>query len=56
MIEDFIFHGDHLRVKLSAPGMNEIFVKAPARGARLPSKGVAVTLSWEPGAARAFVS
>lgn len=56
MIEDYIFHGDHLRVKLSAPGMHEIFVKAPARGAHLPAKGVAVTLSWEPGAARAFVS
>ncbi len=56
LIEDFIFHGDHLRVKLSAPGMNEIFVKAPARGARFPAKGVAVTLSWEPNAARAFVS
>ena len=55
MIEDFIFHGDHLRVKLSAPGMHEIIVKAPAR-ASFPSKGVAVTLSWEPAAARAFVS
>lgn len=56
LIEDFIFHGDHLRVKLSAPGMHEIIVKAPARGAQLPAKGVAVTLSWEPTAARAFVS
>ena len=55
MIEDFIFHGDHLRVKLSAPGMHEIIVKAPAR-ANFPTKGVAVTLSWEPAAARAFVS
>ena len=55
MIEDFIFHGDHLRVKLSAPGMHEIIVKAPAR-ANFPAKGVAVTLSWEPAAARAFVS
>lgn len=55
MIEDFIFHGDHLRVKLSAPGMHEIVVKAPAR-ASFPAKGVAVTLSWEPSAARAFVS
>jgi putative spermidine/putrescine transport system ATP-binding protein len=56
MIEDFIFHGDHIRVKLSAPGMNEIIVKAPARGMKFPAKGVAVTLSWEPAAARAFVS
>jgi len=56
LIEDFIFHGDHLRVKLSAPGMNEIIVKAPARGAQFPAKGVAVTLSWDPSAARAFVS
>ena len=56
LIEDFIFHGDHLRVKLSAPGMNEIVVKAPARGAQFPAKGVAVTLSWDPKAARAFVS
>ncbi|MCE9524346.1 MAG: ABC transporter ATP-binding protein [Alphaproteobacteria bacterium] len=56
LIEDFIFHGDHLRVKLSAPGMHEIFVKAPARGAHFPAKGVAVTLSWDPKAARAFVS
>jgi putative spermidine/putrescine transport system ATP-binding protein len=56
MIEDFIFHGDHLRVKLSAPGINEVIVKAPARGVSFPSKGVAVTLSWEPNAARAFVS
>lgn len=55
MIEELIFHGDHLRVKLSAPGMHEIIVKAPAR-ASFPSKGVAVTLSWEPAAARAFVS
>ena len=56
LIEDFIFHGDHLRVKLSAPGMPEIFVKAPARGSQFPAKGVAVTLVWEPAAARAFVS
>ena len=56
LIEDFIFHGDHLRVKLSAPGMHEIIVKAPARGSRFPAKGVAVTLSWDPTAARAFVS
>lgn len=56
LIEEFIFHGDHLRVKLSAPGMNEIIVKAPARGAQFPAKGVAVTLSWDPSVARAFVS
>ena len=56
MIEEFIFHGDHVRVKLSAPGMNEIIVKTPARGVKFPAKGVAVTLSWEPSAARAFVS
>ena len=56
LIEDFIFHGDHVRVKLSAPGMSEIYVKTPARGASLPAKGVAVTLSWEPASARAFVS
>jgi putative spermidine/putrescine transport system ATP-binding protein len=56
LIEEFIFHGDHLRVKLSSPGMPEIIVKAPARGTRFPAKGVAVTLSWEPAAARAFVS
>ncbi len=56
LIEDFIFHGDHVRVKLSAPGMSEIFVKTPARGVKLPAKGVAVTLSWEPASARAFVS
>jgi len=56
LIEDFIFHGDHVRVKLSAPGMSEIFVKTPARGGRLPAKGVAVTLVWDPNSARAFVS
>jgi putative spermidine/putrescine transport system ATP-binding protein len=56
LIEDFIFHGDHVRVKLSAPGMSEIIVKTPARGATLPSKGVAVTLGWSPGSARAFAS
>jgi putative spermidine/putrescine transport system ATP-binding protein len=56
MIEDYIFHGDHVRVKLSAPGIHEIIVKAPARGANFPAKGVAVTLSWDPSAARAFVS
>ena len=56
LIEDFIFHGDHVRVKLSAPGMSEIYVKTPARGTNLPAKGVAVTLSWEPASARAFAS
>ena len=56
LIEDFIFHGDHVRVKLSAPGMSEIFVKAPARSTDLPAKGVAVTLCWEPSFARAFAS
>ncbi len=56
LIEDFIFHGDHVRVKLSAPGMSEIFVKTPARGGKLPAKGVAVTLVWDPNSARAFVS
>ncbi|MEQ1755027.1 MAG: polyamine ABC transporter ATP-binding protein [Micropepsaceae bacterium] len=56
LIEDFIFHGDHVRVKLSAPGMSEIYVKTPARGTHLPAKGVAVTLCWEPASARAFAS
>jgi putative spermidine/putrescine transport system ATP-binding protein len=56
LIEDFIFHGDHVRVKLSAPGMSEIYVKTPARSIELPAKGVAVTLSWEPAFARAFAS
>lgn len=56
LIEDFIFHGDHVRVKLSAPGMGEIYVKAPARSTDLPAKGVAVTLCWEPSFARAFAS
>jgi putative spermidine/putrescine transport system ATP-binding protein len=56
LVEDFIFHGDHVRVKLSAPGMSEIYVKTPARTTNLPSKGVAVTLCWEPSSARAFAS
>jgi len=56
LIEDFIFHGDHVRVKLSAPGMSEIYVKTPARSIELPAKGVAVTLCWEPAFARAFAS
>ena len=56
LIEDFIFHGDHVRVKLSAPGMSEIYVKTPARSIDLPAKGVAVTLCWEPAYARAFAS
>ena len=56
LVEDYIFHGDHVRVKLSAPGMGEIHVKAPAHMGGLPPKGVAVTLSWEPASARAFAS
>ncbi len=56
LVEDYIFHGDHVRVKLSAPGMGEIYVKTPAHMGGLPAKGVAVTLSWEPAAARAFSS
>lgn len=56
LVEDYIFHGDHVRVKLSAPGMGEIYVKTPAHMGGLPAKGVAVTLSWEPAAARAFAS
>ena len=56
LVEDFIFHGDHVRVKLSAPGMSEIYVKTPARTTNLPAKGVAVTLCWEPASARAFAS
>jgi len=56
LVEDYIFHGDHVRVKLSAPGMGEIYVKTPAHKGGLPAKGVAVTLSWEPAAARAFSS
>jgi putative spermidine/putrescine transport system ATP-binding protein len=56
LVEDFIFHGDHVRVKLSAPGMSEIYVKTPSRLTNLPAKGVAVTLCWEPSSARAFAS
>ena len=56
LVEDYIFHGDHVRVKLSAPGMSEIYVKAPAHMGGLPAKGVAVTLCWEPASARAFSS
>ena len=56
LVEDYIFHGDHVRVKLSAPGMGEIYVKTPAHMGGLPAKGVAVTLCWEPASARAFSS
>jgi putative spermidine/putrescine transport system ATP-binding protein len=56
LVEDYIFHGDHVRVKLSAPGMGEIHVKTPAHIGGLPAKGVAVTLCWEPASARAFAS
>ena len=56
LVEDYIFHGDHVRVKLSAPGMGEIHAKTQAHMAGLPAKGVAVTLCWEPAAARAFSS
>ena len=56
LVEDYIFHGDHIRVKLSAPGMGEIHAKTQAHMAGLPATGVAVTLCWEPAAARAFSS
>ena len=56
MVDDMVFHGDHVRVKLSSTGGHEIDVKAQTRGANIPAKGVTVTLSWEPYACRAFAA
>ena len=56
MVDDMIFHGDHVRVKLASTGGHEIDVKAQARTTTIPAKGVTVTLSWEPYACRAFAA
>ena len=56
MVDDMIFHGDHVRVKVSSTGGHEIDVKAQARATSIPAKGVTVTLSWEPYACRAFAA
>jgi putative spermidine/putrescine transport system ATP-binding protein len=56
MVDDIVFHGDHVRVKLSSTGEHKIDVKAQARSTTIPAKGVTVTLSWEPYACRAFAA
>jgi len=56
MVDDMVFHGDHVRVKLASTGGHAIDVKAQARTTTIPAKGVAVTLSWEPYACRAFAA
>jgi putative spermidine/putrescine transport system ATP-binding protein len=56
MVDDMVFHGDHVRVKLSSTGGHEIDVKAQARTTTIPAKGVTVMLSWEPYACRAFAA
>ena len=56
MVDDMVFHGDHVRVKLSSTGGHELDVKAQARTTTIPAKGVTVMLSWEPYACRAFAA
>ncbi len=56
MVDDMVFHGDHVRVKLSSTGGHQIDVKAQTRATSIPAKGVTVTLSWEPYACRAFAA
>ena len=56
MVDDMVFHGDHVRVRLASTGGHAIDVKAQARTTTIPAKGVAVTLSWEPYACRAFAA
>jgi putative spermidine/putrescine transport system ATP-binding protein len=56
MVDDMVFHGDHVRVKLSSTGGHEIDVKAQTRTTAIPAKGVLATLSWEPYACRAFTA
>ncbi len=56
LVEDLIFHGDHLRLKLSAPGIDEIIIKTSVRGLPLPTQGSTVTVSWATTNARAFAA
>jgi putative spermidine/putrescine transport system ATP-binding protein len=56
MVDDIVFHGDHVRVKLSSTGEHKIDVKAQTRSTTIPAKDVIVTLSWEPYACRAFAA
>jgi putative spermidine/putrescine transport system ATP-binding protein len=41
-----IFHGDHIRLKLSVAGNDEFVMKLPAKGQRVPSVGERVSVTW----------
>jgi putative spermidine/putrescine transport system ATP-binding protein len=51
-VEDMVFHGDHMRLKLSVPGGNDIIVKSPTRLAEL--RGDTVFVAFKVNDAPAF--
>jgi putative spermidine/putrescine transport system ATP-binding protein len=51
-VEDVVFHGDHMRVKLNVPGGGELLVKSPGRANGL--RGDTVHVAFNPEHALAF--
>jgi putative spermidine/putrescine transport system ATP-binding protein len=51
-VEDVVFHGDHMRVKLSVPGGGELSVKAPGRISGL--RGDTVNVAFDVNETLAF--
>jgi putative spermidine/putrescine transport system ATP-binding protein len=49
-----LFQGDHVRLRLSLPGGDEIIAKRPLGGGAFPQPGEDAALAWSVDAARAF--
>jgi putative spermidine/putrescine transport system ATP-binding protein len=54
-LEEAIFQGDHIRLRLSIGQGGEVVAKRPASVGSLPAPGAAAAIAWSPKDARAFL-
>ncbi len=53
-VEELIYLGDHIRVRLDVCGNNEFIVKVPNEGSFNYSEGDSIKLNWNPDDIRAL--
>ncbi len=53
-VEELIYLGDHIRVRLDVCGNNEFIVKVPNEGSFNYNEGDSIKLNWNPNDIRAL--
>jgi putative spermidine/putrescine transport system ATP-binding protein len=53
-LQEALFQGDHIRLRLAVAGGGEVIARRPVGGAPVPAPGTEVGITWHPTHARAF--